>query len=758
MQTCKGLIISMFLLAGLGCSACFAQSAEEDLFIDNLNEVIVENENARQLRIYSDALMQGVSDTIRLDAAMGLLIRKDKEAREVLIEAIGAKDNTLARMAVCRALIKGRSLGAAVGSLDAFLPALMETLKSPDPTLARLGAEVLLVYRFDQVGGPLAELVNSPTNEKQARLSGIYALQLRTEPEALRYLIQLLKDTDPEVVRGAELALQESFGVPVGTGKEVWEKILQELNQKDPAEIRRERLLRQETRLREIQAERDRWQKLFLAALDKEFELIETAGKTAYILDKLSSDLPAIRLWALDKVQRFQTEAAAGLREKLLLMLSDENRQVRLSTAKVWSTMSALNPAERLMDRYKAETDPQVALALFEALGEACFFAFSPGSKIVLPAEFKTQTMLIADSYASKDDPEMAKKGAEVLRKLLELDGLTAKEATKYLETIRNRYLLDTDKKGPIRGDLLVIMARLCGQGSQKAVAVKLYRQIFEDVLRNRDENNLVRQAAAAGMMNVDATAAMKLFRELSINTDSSPTVRLVMIHLAGQSGTVEDLDWLTGQLGSNGQSELAWQSILEILKRQEAKVIADWAIRLEQNPAVGDQIREVLELAEQKALAQKEGALLSNLQVRLLKWHLNKGSYEHVAAYREKLELNEGVSADIKKQAISQTNTYSVEAYLQLRQFSKAAGVVGNMLRDNMLSENSEILDMINTFFVSEKIVLEDKTGLLNTLSELSITNEQRWWQDKLEQWKGLLTPKDNNVPGGAGAGVKPI
>ncbi|MEN6306295.1 MAG: hypothetical protein ABFD91_00955, partial [Anaerohalosphaeraceae bacterium] len=416
----------------------------------------------------------------------------------------------------------------------------------------------------------------------------------------------------------------------------------------------------------------------------------------------------------------------------------------------------ALNPAERLMDRYKEETDPQVSVAIFEALGEACFFAFSPGSKIVLPAEFKTQTMLIADSYASKDDPEMAKKGAEVLRKLLELDGLTPKEATKYLETIRNRYLQDTDKKGPIRGDLLTIMARLCGQGSQKAVAVKLYRQIFEDVLRNRDENSLVRQAATAGMMNVDATAAMKLFRELNINTDSSPTVRLIMIHLAGQSGTVEDLEWLTGQLGSNGQSEPAWQSILEILKRQEAKIIVEWATRLEQNPAVGDQIREVLELAEQKALAQKEGTILCDLQVRLLKWHLNKGSYEHVAAYREKLELNDSAPASIKKQAIGQTNTFSVEAYLQLRQFPKAAEVIGNMLRENVLSDNSEILDMINTFFVSEKIVIEDKTGLLNTLSELSITNEQRWWQDKVEQWKGLLTPKDNNLPSGVVTGAK--
>ncbi|MBN2512003.1 MAG: hypothetical protein JXB18_03590 [Sedimentisphaerales bacterium] len=735
--------------------ACYAQSAAEDLFIDNLNEVIVENENARQLRIYSDALMQGVSDTIRLDAAIGLLIRKDKESRDVLIDAIGAKDNIPACMAVCRALIKGRSLGAAAGSLDMFLLPLIDTLRSTDAALARLGAEALLVYRFDQIGMPLSELVSSATADKQARLNGIYALQLRTEPDALRYLIQLLNDTDPEIVRGAELALQEVFGVPVGTGKQVWEKISQEINQKDPAEIRRERLLRQETRLREIQAERDRWQKLFLAALDKEFELVEAAAKTTYLLDKLSSDLPAIRLWALDKVQRFQTDAAAGLRDKLLLMLADENRQVRLAAAKVWSTMSALNPAERLMERYKEETDPQVAVALFEALGEACFFAFSPGSKVVLSPEFKTQTMLIADSYASKEDPEMAKKGAEVLRKLLELDGLTPKEATKYLETIKNRYLQETDKKGPVRGDLLAIMARLCSQGSQKVIAVKLYQQIFEDVLRNHDENSLVRQSAAAGMVSVDPTAAMKLFRELNINMDSSPTVRLIMIYLAGQSGTIEDMGWLMEQLGSNGEGELAWTAVMDILKRQDAKLVAEWSVRLEQSPSVGDQIREVLELAEQKAEAQKEGALLCDLQVRLLKWHLGKGSYEHVAAYREKLELNNTASVEVKKKALNQTNVYSVEAYLQLRKYSKISDVIGGMLRENTLSDKSEVLDVINSYFLSEKGTTEDKSSLLEFLSEISITNQQRWWQDKLEQWRKVMA--SNQVTPVTGNGGMP-
>jgi len=64
-------------------------------------------------------------------------------------------------------------------------------------------------------------------------------------------------------------------------------------------------------------------------------------------------------------------------------------------------------------------------------------------------------------------------------------------------------------------------------------------------------------------------------------------------------------------------------------------------------------------------------------------------------------------------------------------------------MLRDNTLNDKSEILDMINSYFVSEKIATDDKSSLLNSLLEISITSRQRWWQDRLEQWRGLIALK---------------
>ncbi len=700
----------------------------------------VEDESSRQLRIYTDTLLQGASDSIRLDAAMGLLIRKDPAAKEVLLSALLAKDNLMAQTAVCRAIIKGRSLGPTAGSLDVYLKPLTEVMKSQDVALARLAAEALLVFRFDQISGLLLEIIQSSAVEKQTRLNVIYAFQLRVEPDALRSLIKLLDDTDTEIVRAAELALQESFGVPVGTSREVWAKILMDLEKKDPSEIRRERLLRQETRLREIQAERDRWQKLYLAVLDKEFEPLDAPSKTAYLQERLGADLTAIRLWALDKLQRYSAESAMSLRDKLLALLWDESRLVRLATARTLSTMSALNPAEKLLSRYEEETDPQVAMALFEALGEACFFAFSPGSKITLPVEIKTKTREIANSYVAKEDPEIAKKGAEVLRKLLELDGLTPKEAGRYLQTILDRYIAETGRKGSIRGDLLTTMARLCGQGNQKAEAIKLYSGVFTEVLRANDENNLVRQAAAIGIVNTDKTVAMQLFRELNLNSDPSPAVRLVMIDLAGQTGTDQDLKWLFEQLGSNGQTDPAWQAIVSILQRQETQVIIEWANQAQQNPALSVETVELLELAEQKAAAQKDVFSLCQLQVRLLKWFWTAGQYEQVVLYRDKL-MQKNTDKEYVQEALRQTDKYAVEACLQVRQFPQLTAIIDELLKRNLLTQDSEITEMVIDYFSSDKIGLEDKKTLLSALAEIPISSSDIWWQEKLEQWRELST-----------------
>ena len=67
----------------------------------------VESDADRQLRIYKTALLQGPAEQNRIDAAIELLRRADKDAIEVLMQAVLTKDNAEARRAVCRLMAPG---------------------------------------------------------------------------------------------------------------------------------------------------------------------------------------------------------------------------------------------------------------------------------------------------------------------------------------------------------------------------------------------------------------------------------------------------------------------------------------------------------------------------------------------------------------------------------------------------------------------------------------------------------------------------
>ena len=77
-------------------------------------------------------------------------------------------------------------------------------------------------------------------------------------------------------------------------------------------------------------------------------------------------------------------------------LVSDEDRHVRLETAKVLYRMSDRNPGAKLLAQIKVEEYEDVRLAIFEALGEACYFAFSEGSKIELDASVRDETLEFA--------------------------------------------------------------------------------------------------------------------------------------------------------------------------------------------------------------------------------------------------------------------------------------------------------------------------------------------------------------------------
>lgn len=701
-----------------------------------------QEDSERQLRVYSEALLQGSTEEVRVDAAIGLLLRQDSAGREILIKALRASDNPPARAAVCRALIRSRGLGPAVVPAELFVEPLIEVLTGADEGVSKLAAEALLIYRFSDIEEPLTSVVKDSRREIKSRLKGIYALQVRTEPQAFRLLIQLLDDANPEIQQAAERSLQESFGIPIGTGRQVWSTILEQLRQKSPEDIRRERLLRQEMRLREVQEERDRWQRLYLGALDNEFEQQPPEVRGKYLLEKLNSDLAAIRLWALQKINRISGGVDASLRERLLALLGDPDGEVRYQTARVLTTMSALNPAEKLLEQHKKETDSRAAMAIFEALGEACYFALSPGSNITLPESMPNEVLELAVNYLKSEQAAAAKLGAEVLRKLLERVKVDSIQATVYLTALIERYRQAAGSGGTLAGDLLMIMARLSSQGYQRETAGHLFHQVFLEAIQDKKSPE-IRLAGVTGLIGIDKNEAFRIFKEQGLATDSSPGIRQMVLDLAGQIGTADDLDWLSGLIGiGNGATDGAWQAFGAILQRQPAEVCVNWAKKGTEKGFLPERARLIWELAEQKASAESNGSLLEECWSNLLELAQAGKDYAQVLEIGKRIQAGKPSSG-----FLDSVIPILLRAALFGQQKSQAETILKGILAQSDIGSGHPVSGLIEEYLSSPEIKEEEKQSFLEFLKEVVGGSERPEWKAQVEKWVEVYSQKPEKV-----------
>ena len=728
----------LFYLLILPQVACSQESVRP---VSATGDSIETEASAREFRIYRDTLQQGSTEDIRVDAAVGLLLQNDEQGRGALLSALKTEGNPQAREAVCKALIKSRGLSQTVDSLEVFQEPLLAILQGESVEEAELAAEALLLFDYSSVADSLDQILQNNELDPRIRMNAVYALHLRTEPTALRSLIALLDDPDVEVAKSAETALQEAFGIPVGASRAVWSGILDELQLKSPEDIRRERLLRQEMKLREVQEERDRWKTLYLSALDKQFELLEEASREAAILDMLESDLDPIRIWTLDKASKSPV-VGEELREKLFSLLSDISRDVRLQAAKALMNMSSLNPAAVLLERLQLEEDAEVRLAMLEALGEACFYAFSPGSDIQLPQDVKLKTLEIASEYLQSESADDCIKGAEVIRKILELNNLSKEFMQSYLGLLNERYAESLSQDGGVRAKLLAILAHLCGQGGAKDPACALFGPLFMDAMIVENDPAL-RLAAVQGLSYVDKVQALELFKQNNLMRDQSLAVQQVVVDVAGQTGDATDLEWLLELLNGNGQSERVWLAIKGICQRQGAVFLLDWLPELERIGIVKDEyVRDILDIAEQKAAGQKEEKLLKRVREQTVSRLAERKAWEQAAVYLTGINYSPS-----EKLYSDRTDFEAFNIYLYSGEFEKAAEYVNIRLEMSDISKNSALATSINGYFSEKGIEDASKNLFLGKLSSIP-KNERPDWSSFVGKLGRQLNPSAVEEP----------
>ena len=707
----------------------------------------------KQLKINRDALLKGPSEQMRIDAATVILFSKNPQARNILLDALKQSENSAARIAVCRALSQTRGTKEPIENKEDFIQPLIEILATEeDFTRAKWAAEATLIFEYEQISERLEKIVTDPALPARARLNTIEALK-RPDIGALSKLVDLLDDSDKEVAGAAETTLI-SLGIPVSKDPKIREQIINDIKHQGEDEFRRSWEIRQQhqERMRELEKELEWWQKQYLTALDQIYKgKTDDVAKGRSLAEHLNDSKAIVRLWALEKVYQWwvgtgtKSNLLAELGPILVNLISDQNREVRLKTAKLLSLMGQLNSARQLAKQLEIEQDEEVRMEMFVALGEACRYAFQPNSGIEIPLEVRKQALERAVRYLTEQDPEKAQNGAEVIRKLLEQDGLTSGEVDRYLGLLAERYEKQNKADGALQEKLLSVMAGLCAQSAYKDKSAKLFKPLFEKALS--DKTDLVRQAAADGLIFIDKTKALKKLREDFVN-DTAITQKI--INLAGEVGGKDDLDWLAEKIGTTAEGELAWQTMLRIFKSSssDAAVLEKWIGEFESQAKLSDEQKlSLLEIAERKAFGEKKLKMLKSVREKLSQLYVKSGKFKQAAELLGK--MREAASTVEEKEAILPD---LLDVYLKWPNAERAVKLVDNCLLEKDLEPNSGVVLSIDNY-LTRPPAGADPNEILEALSKIKLPEARPKWAEQLKRWADRFgQAKDADKPKEAG------
>jgi len=733
----KRLCVLLLMLI-IGCHKAGIGAEESALMV---NHSIEQAELTTKLRIYKNALFEGSKEQIRVDAAGEILVSSDPLAREMLLGALKQRENRGARMAVCKALSESATSDHIIKNKQDFIIPLLDILKTEAADQAEIAARACLIFDYEQLSKQMEEMATDRKMPTAARINAIGALKLQPDKRAILKLIDLLDDSEEQVSVGAEKALT-SLNIPVGTDAASRRQIRNGIEQMGRREFLRDWGIRQETRrqLLEIEKQRDHWRQLYLEALDRVYAGIKDDGARGKFLGGYLADSEAVvRLWALGKTAEWWSGTNKSklpidvLGPALMSLISDQDRDVRLETADLLCLMGNLNTAERLLEQMRVEGDDNVRMRMFVALGVACHYALSSGGSVTVSPEITTEVLEWAKKYLFEPDPVKSQKGAEVMKKLLERNGMTAEKIGQYLEALAGRYEQEQNKPdGMLRGELLRVMAGLCAQSAYQTTSARLFKPLFEGALK--DETDSVREAAVNGLVNIDKARALKKLRTDFID-DPNPRVREKLAEVAGEVGGKDDLGWLWGKIGPNGENEPAWQAMLKIFRRSEAAILAEWVSEFElpetKTKLSDDQRLSFLEIAERKATGENEEDMLRTVRKGLARLYRGGGKFER--AEESLVWLLSVALADGERESVLAD---LLDVYLRWPRSNAAVELLNKRLLEKDLSSNDAIIGSIDNYLRNPPGGADPNTLVCELLSRVIAPRDRSQWQVQVQRW----------------------
>jgi tetratricopeptide (TPR) repeat protein len=403
-----------------------------------------------------------------------------------------------------------------------------------------------------------------------------------------------------------------------------------------------------------------------------------------------------------------------------------------------------MNSVEPLLAQLGTESDDQVKIALLDALGGACSNALSVTPAKISP-EKRKQALDFAVAFLSDENTDKARKGAEVLGKLLEPNGLKPEELEGYFGLLVKRYNQQKEKpNSALCGELLSAMAYLCKQNSVgRDKAVRLFEPLFIEALS--DETDFVREKAVDGLINIDKAAALKRLRKYV--SDSSEILRKKLIDLAGEVGGKDDLVWLVEKTGSNSESGLAWQAMLKIFDGSDSATLNEWVDRLfsQNNKTRLTDEQKITFLKKAEAKAGAEPKMLGSVIEKLAELYYTTGQFERAAEYLDRCYKSASTSGGKDSILLK-----LLDASLRASKVDRAAELVGECLVKEDLSP--DVLGSLDEFLSKPSGAEPDM--VLKALSEVKFPGARPQWQKWLKNrisrlGKGEETEKPKEAAG---------
>lgn len=744
-----GMIKRVYIvLLGLLLAGCAQSDSGEGGAVLQVDEGKAATEISKQLRINREALLSGRGEQIRIEAANVMMFSEEAAARKILIEVLKQSENRDARTAVCKALSQTALTGEPVKDKQDFVQPLLEILKTADLDGAKPAAESLLIFEYEQISQHLEEMVTDSSLPEQARVNVIYALKLQPDKRAIIKLVSLFDGPpmQPQVAAAAQDAL-ESMGIPAARDAEIRREIVRQLVRKDRDEFLMDSRIRQQQqeRIRQLEKKLQLWQKQYLSASDKIYAgLKEDAVKGQFLSQHLQDSESIVRLWALEKVSQWRKgtkpQLPAELGPILVDLVSDQNRDVRLKTTELLSLMVELDSAELLLKQLETEQDGQVQMELLVALGARCYYGLLPNSDAEIRPQIRKQTLEWGAKYLSEPQREKAQKGAEVIRKLLEQDGLTGEEVDRYLGLLSARFGRQTsDSEGLLRGELLTTMASLCARSVYRAQAADLFKPLFEEALSDRTE--LVREAAVDGLVYIDKTEALNVLRKGFVE-DSSIIVRQKVIELAGEVGGQQDLVWLSKKTSLPAESDSAWQAMLKIFRRCEVGVLEEWMDKFasaETGVGLSDEQKiSFLETAERKAVGDNKIEMVKVVRGKQALAYTKSGEFERAAQYLGLL-VEAAETVEEKEEILASL----LDVYLRWSKTGLAVQLMSNCLLEKDLGPDNCLVLSIDNYLITSGGTAE-AGAVLGALNRIETGESRPMWREQLRNWNRRLGQAD--------------